>query len=108
MTSNARFAIGAAIVVVILGVVVSQFASSQPDGLEFVAEQEGFAETAEEHTLSETPLAGYGDRGPSRAIAAVVGIAATLGVGYLLFKVIGSKDVEPAPAQRDVRDDDDG
>lgn len=90
MSRNIRLAIGAAGVIIVLGVVVSQFASNDPDGLEFVAEQEGFADAAQDHTLQDAPLADYGDPGRSRAVSALVGIAVTLGVGFVLFRMIGS------------------
>ena len=65
-------------VIVILATIVSQFASDEPDGLEYVAEQEGFADTAEEHTLGEAPLADYGEGADggwfgNRAVAGLVG-----------------------------------
>ena len=74
-----------------IAVGVSQFASEDPDGLEFVAEQEGFAEQAEDHTLAETPLADYGEgltgnRFVDTAVAGLVGVLVTLGVGWLVFR----------------------
>jgi len=79
-------------VVVLLGVVVSQFASGNPDGLEYVAEQEGFLDTADDHTFAEAPLADYGenltDNGRlNTAIAGLAGIAVTLLAGYGIFWV---------------------
>ncbi len=82
------FAVGLLITVVI-AVAVSQLASSQPDGLEYVASQEGFADAAEDHALAESPLADYG--GESRttlALAGLVGVLATLGLGYAIFSVV--------------------
>ena len=78
------------LVVVALAVVVSQFASDQPDGLEFVAEREGLADSADDHLLGDAPLAEYGEglTGNSAldtAIAGLVGVAATLGIGYGVF-----------------------
>lgn len=77
-------------VALILTVVVAQFASSSPDGLEYVAQQEGFAESAEDHDLSSAPLANYGEdltdsTWVNNAVAGVAGILVTLGVGYGLF-----------------------
>ena len=88
MNRNTILGVAALALVVLLGLVVSQFASSEPDGLEFVAEQEGFAETAQDHSLEGSPLADYGDSGLSRALAALVGITVTLGGGFLLFKAL--------------------
>ena len=82
------FAVGVLITVVI-AVAVSQLASSQPDGLEYVAAQEGFAAAAEDHALADSPLADYG--GESRttlALAGLVGVLVTLGLGYAIFSVV--------------------
>jgi len=95
VTKNIRLAVAAVAVIVLVGVVLSQFASSEPDGLEFIAEREGFADNADEHTLADTPLADYGESGVSRAIAAGVGIVVTLGVGLVVFKTIGHKTTTP-------------
>lgn len=77
-------------IALILAVVVAQFASSSPDGLEYVAQQEGFAESAEEHDLSTAPLANYGEdltesSWVNNAVAGVAGILVTLALGYGLF-----------------------
>jgi len=80
------------LVTVAVAVVVSRFASNEPDGLEYVAEREGFAEGAAEHPLAETPLAGYGenlpDEGSSVGIAGLIGVLATLGLAFGLFWII--------------------
>jgi len=81
---------------VIVAVVVSQFASSSPDGLEYVADQQGFAETAVEHPAAGSPLADYGagvsDNGAvGRAVAGLIGVAATFGVGYGLLWMAGRR-----------------
>ena len=77
----------------IFGVVVSQFASGDPDGLEFVAEQEGFGETAEDHALADAPLADYGENltetgWVNTAVAGFLGVIVTLGVGFGLFWLV--------------------
>jgi hypothetical protein len=81
------------IVAIVVAVGVSQFASSQPDGLEFVAGEEGFAATAEDHALDEAPLAGYGggltgNAAADRAIAGLAGVLITLAVGYGAFWLV--------------------
>lgn len=86
------FLVGLGVTIVIAGA-LSQLASGQPDGLEFVAEQEGFLETAEDHALSDSPLADYGGESRTRlTIAGIVGALATLGLGYVVFKVAKAKD----------------
>lgn len=74
----------------LLAGVVSQFASDEPDGLEYVAEQEGFADRAEEHDLADAPLADYGEgltgsRGLDTAVAGLLGVLITLAVGWGVF-----------------------
>lgn len=91
MTRDNRrlFGIGL-LVAVIIAVFISQFASSSPDGLEYVAEQEGFIDTADNHDLADAPLADYGenltDNGwLNTAVAGLAGTLVTLGVGYGIF-----------------------
>lgn len=98
------FAVGLGITVFV-AVVASQFASDQPDGLEYVADQQGFADQAEDHDLADAPLADYGenleaDDRVATSIAGFVGVAAALLVGLGLFWLIrapkpGSKDPSP-------------
>lgn len=78
---------GALGVIVVLATVVTQFTSDQPDGLEFVAEQNGFADQAERSALSGSPLSGYGGAAPASAgrnvaLSGVVGVAVTVVVGF--------------------------
>ena len=80
----------------VIATVISQFASTQPDGLIYVAEQEGLDETAVDHPLDASPLAGYGGDSASRkAIAGGVGVLATLGLGYLVFSLAKSDKAAP-------------
>jgi hypothetical protein len=81
------------VVTVFIAVVVSQFASSEPDGLEYVAEQEGFAGQVEEHALTDAPLADYGENLStgnrlSTGIAGLVGVVVAMGLGFGLFWMI--------------------
>jgi hypothetical protein len=71
------------LVVVLIAAVASGFASSDPDGLEKVAIDEGFAETAEDSAAAGSPLADYGvegveDERVSVGIAGVVGVTITV------------------------------
>ncbi|MEA2024832.1 MAG: PDGLE domain-containing protein [Actinomycetota bacterium] len=98
------FAVGLGITVFV-AVVASQLASDQPDGLEYVADQQGFADQAEDHDLADAPLADYGenletDDRVATGIAGFVGAAAALLVGLGLFWLIrapkpDSKDSSP-------------
>jgi len=88
----ALFGVGL-LVTLVIAVVLSQFASSQPDGLEYVAEQEGFLDTATEHPLAESPLADYGGDDPSRLIlSGVVGVLATLGLGFFILSLAKARN----------------
>jgi hypothetical protein len=85
------------VVTVAVATVVSQFASSDPDGLEYVAEREGFADTARDHDLGDSALADYGEGltgNPAfdTALAGVVGVLVTLGVGWVVFRLLRRRD----------------
>lgn len=65
---------------------VSPFASSEPDGLERVAIDQGFDSSAEEHTLADGPTADYALSGVeddrlATGLAGVIGVVATFGLG---------------------------
>ncbi len=92
MKRNVLLTISALIVIAVIGVVLSQFASSQPDGLEYIAESHGFADAAQDHALEDSPFAGYGEQGVSLALGGAVGIVLTLGLGYGLFRILGRSD----------------
>ena len=69
---------------------VSFYASSNPDGLEKVAEDIGFIETAKDHTNADGTLADYGVKGidndrASVGVAGVIGVLVTGGVATVLF-----------------------
>ena len=69
---------------------VSYYASSQPDGLEKVAGDIGFLDSAKESAVEDGPLAGYGVTGVdneriSGGLAGVIGVASTAAVSFGLF-----------------------
>lgn len=84
-----------------LGVAVSPFASPHPDGLERVAQDQGFAETGTLHAIQEdAPVPGYAFPGMTdeKAATAAAGLAGTLGVfllGVGLARVLRRR--EPVP-----------
>lgn len=47
------------VVAAVLAALAGPFASSDPDGLQRVAADQGFADTEREHALGDAPLAGY-------------------------------------------------
>jgi cobalt/nickel transport protein len=76
--------------------IVSFYASSSPDGLEKVAGDIGFIETAKDHTLDNSALADYGVAGIenerlSVGIAGILGVIATGVLMYLIIKFISRK-----------------
>ena len=93
---NKKFLITGFVLSLFLAGVVSFYASSNPDGLEKVAEDIGFIETAEEHTYADGALADYGVKGienerASVGIAGVIGVIGTAIVGGALFTFIARK-----------------
>lgn len=69
---------------------VSYYASSQPDGLEKVAGDVGFLDSAKESAVEDGPLAGYGVAGVeneriSGGLAGVIGVASTAAISFGLF-----------------------
>ena len=87
------FVVGAALVALVTATVVSQFAAPDPDGLERVAADQGFIESAQDHALAAAPFADYATQGMgnetlSLAIAGAAGVAITLLVGLgIVFAV---------------------
>lgn len=88
--STKRVIVAGVIISAILAGVISLFASNSPDGLERVAIDSGFADTAKEHATSGSPFANYGLSflGDSRlggSLAGVIGILVTALVAWGLF-----------------------
>jgi hypothetical protein len=80
------------LVTITVAVVVSQFASGDPDGLEYVAQETGILDTATDHGAASSPLADYGadltdDGRLNTAVAGLLGVALTLSIGYGVFWV---------------------
>lgn len=76
--------------------VVSFYASSNPDGLEKVAGDIGFIETAKEHSNADGVLADYGVKGIDHArlstgAAGVIGVIATGVISTGLFMMVRRK-----------------
>ena len=87
------FVVGTLVVSLGVATVISQFASGDPDGLERVAEDEGFVDTAEDHALGNSVFADYatsgvGNEGLSLAVAGAGGTLLTLAVGYGVFRTV--------------------
>jgi hypothetical protein len=91
--------------VIVLGLIISAllaggislFASSQPDGLERVAIDAGFADTAKESATADSLFADYsvsifGDSAGGGALAGLIGVAITALVAWGLFAWLRPKD----------------
>jgi cobalt/nickel transport protein len=85
MTKRRRFfAVGILVVLLVAGV-GSFYASSNPDGLEFVASKTGFLDSADESKTTDSPFADYDTAGVEndRLGGGIAGVA-----GVLLVLVI--------------------
>jgi hypothetical protein len=91
MGANAKlFVLAGLLVALALALLASPFASSEPDGLERVAREEGFSSAARDHALDEGPVAGYSvagvrDERVATGLAGLVGVLATFGLGLGAF-----------------------
>lgn len=90
--STKKFITGGVLIAAILAGGVSYYASSSPDGLEKVAGDIGFIESAKDSAVADSTLAEYGVKGVeneriSGGLAGLIGIAGTgiLGGGLFWF-----------------------
>jgi cobalt/nickel transport protein len=98
-TSTRRFFAVALVVSLLLAGVASYYASSHPDGLEYVAEQAGFIDSAEDSATADSPLADYQTSGVddsrlSGGLAGVIGVVVMLVLSTGLFWLVRRR--EPA------------
>jgi cobalt/nickel transport protein len=80
-----RFLVAGFVFTVLLAGGVSLFASSSPDGLEYVASRTGFADTARDSATADGPLADYRTTGieDERLSRGVAGLAGTVSVAMI-------------------------
>jgi cobalt/nickel transport protein len=98
VSRRVRFGFGAfvaagLILALVLAFFVSPSASGDPDGLNKVAIDEGFADTERDHALEDAPAAGYEVRGVdddrlSTGVAGVIGVAVTFAVAGGVMLVV--------------------
>lgn len=91
--STRRFVIVFALVTLAVAGVLSFYASGHPDGLEFVAQSNGFLDTAKDSATAGSPLADYGVAGVrdarlSGGFAGVIGVLVTLLLASALAGVV--------------------
>ena len=97
------FAAAGLAVAALLVLVVAPLASGEPDGLERVAIDQGFVDSAEDHPLADSPLADYGvsgieDEATGTRLSGLIGVLITFGVGAAIvgaFVVIRRKSATP-------------
>jgi cobalt/nickel transport protein len=94
--SNRKFIFVGLLISALLAGGASFYASSSPDGLEKVAEEIGFIDTAKESTNADTALADYGVKGVenerlSVGVAGLIGVVATGAVSGGLFLLLRRK-----------------
>jgi hypothetical protein len=100
------FVIGGFLVAVALALFLSPFANSNPDGLERVANDKGFAAGERDHALKDGPVADYSLRGVDNervgtGIAGLIGVTMTFGLGTLLFGILRTVRKTPAATGSD-------
>jgi cobalt/nickel transport system permease protein len=77
---------GVAVALVLAGV-VSFLANGNPDGLEYVAGEQGFLATARDHVFGGFGLADYGAIGGIPVgLAGAVGVLVSIGLGWVVFR----------------------
>jgi hypothetical protein len=84
MRSRTFFVTGLLLALLVAGV-ASYYASSHPDGLEYVAGKTGFLDSAEDSPTADSPLADYQTEGVdnervSGGLAGVIGVLLVLGL----------------------------
>ena len=78
---------------ILVTTVLAPLASSDPDGLERVAEDLGFADSEAQSATAESALADYAlggvsDEGWSTRGAGLIGLVVTAGVGVVVFSAV--------------------
>jgi hypothetical protein len=102
------FIVGGLILALGLAFFVSPFASSSPDGLNKVAIEKGFDDSATDHALADSPLAGYAvsgvkDTNVSKGIAGIIGVVITFGFAMILFAALRGYRSRHGPGSETVR-----
>ena len=101
MTAGSRRAVATVLILGMLGSALIAglagfFASQEPDGLQRVAQEQGFASEEEPSATTDGPFAGYGvdgveNEGLSTSISGVAGVGLTLVLGMGLFWFLSRK-----------------
>lgn len=86
--SRRAFFIAGLLVTVLVAGFVSYYASSHPDGLNFVAEKHGFIAKEKESKAADSPFAGYSTKGVDNDRLSG-GLAGVAGAGLVLVLMTG-------------------
>lgn len=95
--SRRTFFVAFLVAALLVAGVASFYASSHPDGLEYVAEKTGFLDTAKDSPAAESPMADYtatgvDDERLSGGIAGVAGSLVVLALAGGLFRVLRRRE----------------
>ena len=96
MTTRRFFTVALLVSLLVAGV-ASYYASSHPDGLEYVAEQTGFIDSAEDSATADYQTSGVDDARLSGGLAGVIGVVVMLVLSTGLFWVVRRR--EPADSR---------
>lgn len=99
MVKNKTFLISGFLISLFLAGIISFYASSSPDGLEKVAADIGFIDSAQKHANADGVLADYEVKGidnerASVGLAGAIGVVATALIAGVLFKFVARRRVE--------------
>jgi hypothetical protein len=108
MSRRALLVVGLLVALLLAGG-VSYYASSDPDGLNKVAIDQGFDEGEQAHDLEDGPFAGYESSGIdngrlSGAVAGVVGVVVTFALVGGLALLVARRNRGPQQGTEDVDD----
>ena len=108
--STRRLVVVGILVCLVLAGFVSYYASTRPDGLNFVAARTGFADSAGPHASDGSPFAGYettgvADARVSRGVAGVVGGALVFVIAGGLFLAVRRRDQDDQDDTTDSAED---
>lgn len=89
-TSLRTLLLSGLVVCLLVAAGISFYASSNPDGLEYVAGELGFIETAQDPVTAESPLADYGTAGvqDERLSVGIAGLVGVLVTGVIAFALM--------------------
>jgi hypothetical protein len=109
--SRRRFLVGFLLAALLVAGVGSYYASAHPDGLESVAGDTGFLDSAKDSPVADGPLADYATKGVdndrlSGGLAGVAGALAVLLLAFGLFRLVRRRGEPASPGAAAAPDGD--